>query len=167
MLFVLMAGHMFGAAGTNGFIDAHQELIDQVVLEVHLEHAARQAVGEGDELVATDEPEVRWWFTSQNPELQASVLQAITDEELHRSLVMRPDVFFEAPPTDGAAFHLAGVPLVHFLTAPMYLFDSRDTIDKIHEPSLEPVSRAVVQIIESTAGVTAAQMRAGIVATSD
>jgi hypothetical protein len=133
------------------------------VLEVHLEHAAREAVGRDGELVATDEPEVRWWFTSENPALQAAVLQAITDEQLARSLVMRPDVFFEAPPTDGAAFHLAGVPLVHFLTAPMYLFDSRDTIDKIHEDSLEPVSRAVVQIIESTAGVTAAEMRAGVV----
>jgi hypothetical protein len=45
----------------------------------------------------------------------------------------------------------------------MYLFDSRDTLDKVHEASLEPVSRAVVQIIESTAGVSADQMRADVV----
>jgi hypothetical protein len=25
-----------------------------------------------------------------------------------------------------------GEPIVHFLTAPMYLFDSADTIDKVH-----------------------------------
>jgi hypothetical protein len=48
----------------------------------------------------------------------------------------------------------------------MYLFDKQDTLDKIHEASLEPVSRAVVQIIESTAGVTAAQMRAGVTPTA-
>ncbi len=167
LMFVLMAGHMFGGAGTSAFVSEHSDLLDQVVLEVHLEHAARQAVGEDGTLVATDDPEVRWWFTSENPTLVTEVQDALTAERLGRSLIMRPDVFFAAPPTDGAAFHLAGVPIVHFLTAPMYLFDSGDTIDKIHDASLEPVSRAVVRIVESTAGVTAAQMRAGVVPSGD
>jgi len=51
---------------------------------------------------------------------------------------------------------------VHFLTAPMYLFDSCDTLDKIHIASLEPVGRAVVDVIDATAGVSAAAMRAGM-----
>ena len=167
MMFVLMAGHMFGGAGTSAFVAEHGVLLDQVVLEVHLEHAARQAVAEDGELVPTDDPEVRWWFTSENPSLVTKVQDALTAERLGRSLILKPDVFFAAPPTDGAAFHVAGVPIVQFLTAPMYLFDSGDTIDKIHDASLEPVSRAVVQIIESTAGVTAAQMRAGVVPSGD
>ena len=53
----------------------------------------------------------------------------------------------------------AGVPLVNFLTAPFYLFVSQDTLDKINRPSLVPVTRATVRIIESTAGQTAAAMR--------
>jgi hypothetical protein len=73
-------------------------------------------------------------------------------------------VFFDMPPTDGAYFHPAGVPLVHFLTAPMYLFDSQDTLDKIHEPSLEPLTAAAADIVVSTAGVSAARMRAGVIA---
>jgi hypothetical protein len=166
MMFVLMAGHMFGGKGTATFVEQHADELERVVLEVHLEHAARRSVGENGKLVPTEDPEVRWWFTSESPTLVSSVQQALTDEGLARSLILRPDVFFEAPPTDGAAFHLAGVPLVQFLTAPMYLFDSRDTIDKIHEPSLEPVSRAVVKIIESTRGVSAAEMRAGITPTA-
>ncbi|MGH9033099.1 MAG: M28 family peptidase, partial [Acidimicrobiia bacterium] len=164
MLFMLTAGHMVAAAGTEAFIDEHARIVESTVLEVHVEHAARRCVGENGALIPTDEPEVRWWFTSESPTLQTTVQTALETEDLRRSLVLRPDVFFENPPTDGAFFHAAGVPLVHFLTAPMYLFDKRDTLDKIHEPSLEPVSRAVVQIIESTAGVTAAEMRAGVIA---
>ena len=61
-------------------------------------------------------------------------------------------------------FPSAGVPLVHFLTAPMYLFDSCDTLDKIDVASLEPVGRAVIDIIAATAGVSAAAMRAGVAA---
>src|SRR5208283_42850 len=51
-------------------------------------------------------------------------------------------VFGPSPTTDGGPFHLAGVPLVNFLTAPFYLFDAIDTLDKIHRPSLVPVTPA-------------------------
>jgi hypothetical protein len=53
------------------------------------------------------------------------------------------------------------VPLVNFLTAPFYLFDEADTMDKIHRPSLVPVTRAAVRLVEWTAGRSAAAMRAG------
>ena len=79
---------------------------------------------------------------------------------MRRSLVLPPEVFGPFPTTDGGFFHEAGVPLVNFLTAPVYLFDSADTIDKIHVDSLEPVGRATVQIVESTRGRTAADLRA-------
>ena len=77
-----------------------------------------------------------------------------------RSFVLKPDVFGPKPTTDGADFHLAGVPLVNYLTAPFYLFDEMDTLDKIHRRSLVPVTRAAVRIIQSTAGISASAMRA-------
>lgn len=163
MLFLLTGAHMFGGAGTTAFVETHRDLLDRVVVEVHLEHAARECVGKAGRLAPTDDPEVRWWFTSQNPTLEATVQSALAGQDLRRSVVYRPDVFFDTPPTDGAAFYAAGVPLVHFLTAPMYLFDKGDTIDKIHEASLEPLSRATIQIIEATQEVSASAMRAGIV----
>jgi hypothetical protein len=54
---------------------------------------------------------------------------------------------------------------VHFLTAPMYLFDSADTVDKVHEPSLEPLTRAAIRVIESVRGRTAAEIRASAAGT--
>lgn len=86
--------------------------------------------------------------------------EAIVAEHLERSLILPPDVFGPAPTTDGGPFHLAGVPLVNFLTAPFYLFDAIDTLDKIHRPSLSPVTRAAIRIIASTHGVGASAMRA-------
>lgn len=163
MLFLLTSGHMHHAAGTRSFIETHREFLEEVVLEIHLEHPARRCLAEAGELVVTDEPEVRWWFTSRNPNLEAAVEKSLGNEDLRRSLILKPDVFSPMPPTDAAFFHPAGVPLVSFLTAPMYLFDSQDTIDKIHEESLEPISRAVIQIIESTRGETAAGIRAGVI----
>jgi hypothetical protein len=77
---------------------------------------------------------------------------------------MPPTAFGDRPTTDGGDFYLAGVPIVNYLTAPFYLFDSMDTLDKIHRPSLVPVTRAAVRIVESTSGVSAGEMRAAVVA---
>ena len=162
MLFLLTARHMAHAAGTATFLDDHRDLLEHTVLEVHLEHAANRCVVDDEVLVPLDEPEVRWWFTSRNPHLESAVIEAIGAEDLRRSMVFKPDILWETPPTDGAWFHQIGVPLVNFLTAPMYLFDPADTMDKIHVPSLVPLTRAVARIIASTRDVSASQMRAGV-----
>lgn len=161
LVFLLNAGHMAGGAGTKAFIAAHRETLGRVVLEVHLEHAANEVVAAADgALVTTGLPEARWWFTTRIPRLERAVRAAIEAERLDRSFVLRPDVFGPHPTTDGGFFHLEGVPLVNYLTAPFYLFDAMDTLDKIHRPSLVPVTRAAIRVIASTAGVSAAAMRA-------
>ena len=68
--------------------------------------------------------------------LEAAVAEALDAEQLDRSLILPPDVFGEQPTSDGGSFHPAGVPLVNYLTAPFYLFDPMDTMDKVHVPSL-------------------------------
>ncbi len=164
LVFLLNSGHMAGGAGAQAFIETHRAECERTVLEVHLEHAASECREEDGELKATGLPEARWWFTSRIPSLEAAVRAAIETENLRRSLVLPPTAFGPRPTTDGGDFHLAGVPIVNFLTAPFYLFDSQDTLDKIHRPSLVPVTRAAVRIIESTAGRSAAEMRSAAVA---
>lgn len=160
LLFLLNGGHMAGAAGMASFAEQYQEVLDQVVLSVHLEHTAAASKVEDGRLVATDEPEVRWWFTTRSAALEGAVVTALRAEEVDRSWVLPPEAFGEFPPTDGGGFHLHGVPVVDFLAAPVYLVDSCDTLDKVHEPSLEPVTRAVIRIVESLMGRTADDVRA-------
>jgi len=161
LVFLVNAGHMAGGAGQAAFVREHRAELERTVLEVHLEHAAAEFVERDDGLHATGEAEARWWFTTRLPRLEAAVRKAIEAEGLVRSLMLRPDQFGPKPTTDGADFHLAGVPLVHHLAAPFYLFDAMDTMDKIHRPSLAPITRAAIRIVESTRGVSAAAMRAG------
>jgi hypothetical protein len=142
---------------------AHRAELDRCVLELHLEHAGAEIVERDGSLAATGRPESRWWFTSRIERLEAAVRDAVEVESLGRSLMLRPDTFGEKPTTDGADFFPAGVPIVHHLAAPFYLFDAMDTLDKIHRPSLVPITRAAIRIIESTAGVSAAAMRADTV----
>ncbi|MEN8162267.1 MAG: hypothetical protein ABFS41_19505, partial [Myxococcota bacterium] len=111
----------------------------------------------------TGEPEVRWFFTSRIPALERAVADALAAEEFERSLIVTPDVFAHQPTTDGGAFHPLGVPLVNYLTAPWYLFDAADTMDKIHEASLVPATRTAVRLVEFTRGRSAASLRSACI----
>lgn len=155
LLFLVTSGHMVHGSGTAAFLEAHAELLSDIVLEVHLEHTANECVAVDGKLVPTGEPEVRWWFTTEHPDLVACVKAALASEDLRRSVIFPPEVFGPRPTTDGGFFHEKGVPLVNFLAAPMYLFDSCDTPDKIHDASLEPVTRAAIRIIDDTRKVSA------------
>jgi hypothetical protein len=160
LVFLLNAGHMVGGAGCAAFLEAHAAEVDRIVLEIHLEHAAREFVERGGDLVPSGQPEVRWFFTSRIPLLEAAVWKAIEAEGLERSLVIPPDAIGPRPTTDGGFFHDHGVPLVNYLTAPFYLFDAMDRMDKIDAASLVPVTRATIWLVESTLGLTANAIRA-------
>jgi len=166
LVFLINGGHMAGGAGVRSFIQRHRADLSRIVLEVHLEHAAREFVERDGALVPSGEPEPRWWFTSRIPALEAAVWRAIEGEQLERSLLMTPTALAPIPTTDGGPFHEENVPLVNFLTAPFYLFDKMDNVDKIDVASLMPVTRAAVQIIDSTRNVSAAAMRRARVSSS-
>jgi hypothetical protein len=160
LVFLVNGGHMAGGAGCRAFLERYTADLDRIVLEVHLEHAAAEVVERDGQLMPSGEPEPRWWFVSRIPSLEAAVWKAIESEHLDRSLLLTPDALAAHPTTDGGFFHTKGVPLVNYLTAPFYLFDPMDRLDKIHVPSLVPITRAAIRIIESTRGVSAHAMRA-------
>lgn len=161
LVFVVQAGHMCGSAGQDAYIDAHRDELDRVVLEVHLEHAALDVEERAGGLVPVDRCTPRWFFTSRIDRLERDVFAAIVDEDLRRSMLLAPDAIGPRPTTDGSGYHDAGVPIVQFLSAPFYLFDRIDTMDKIDRPNLVALTRAAVRIVDSTAGVSADAMRRG------
>lgn len=160
--FLLNAGHMAGGAGCESYIERHRSGLQNIVLEIHLEHAAAEFRDDGEGLKPTGLPEPRWFFTSRNPWLQKVVFEILKAEKLDRSLILPPDILGDRPTTDGGAFHLAGVPLVNYLTAPFYLFDAIDNPDKIHKPSLDAITRATIRLVAATGQVSAQQTRDGI-----
>ncbi len=152
MLFLFNGGHMSGGAGIASFVERHRDLIDQSIVAIHLEHVAREARVENGVLKPGDEPTPRWWFTSRIAPLEAAVQGVIEAQDLRRSLILPPDAFFENPPTDGAFLYPAGVPIVQLLAAPEYLVDAGDTLSMVHEESLVPITRAVIDLVDSLAG---------------
>lgn len=163
MRFILQGGHFFGGAGLVDYVAKHGAELAKVVLEVHVEHAARDVTASGGRLTATGRCVPRWFYTSRIPSLESTVYDALVAERLGRSMLLAPDAFGPMPLSDGALYHRAGVPVVQFLSAPWYLFDESDTVDKVDRDSLLPITRAVVRIIDATRATTAAGLRAQLV----
>ncbi|HEV7760712.1 MAG TPA: M28 family peptidase [Acidimicrobiales bacterium] len=165
LVFLLHGGHMSGGAGLLQYIEAHRDELADVVLETHLEHIALSYEEKLDgSLASTGKCVPRWWFTSRNPQLEGIVKAALTAEQVDRSLLLAPNAIGDNPPTDGAFYHREGVPIVQHMAAPWYLFDQRDTLDKVDRSSLVGVTRATIRIVDATRGISAAAMRAGVVA---
>ena len=151
LLFLWNCAHMAGGKGGKVFVEQNKKLLEKVLVTIVIEHVARDCKIKDANLIPTDDPVVRWWFVTKNSELQDITLNAIKKEGLYRSVLMPTEGFppgSEHPPTDAAPFHLAGVPIISLLSAPPYLFDPADTLDKVHVPSLEPITKAVINIIE-------------------
>ena len=160
LVFLLHGGHMSGGAGLHKYIEDHKAELENVVLEFHLEHACLEFVKEGDAVASNGRPVPRWFFASEIPRLKSALLDALVAEDLRRSMILPPDAIGTQPPTDGGYYSNEGVPIVNFLAAPWYLFDKQDTLDKIDQDSLVPLTRATIRVVESTKGVSAADMRA-------
>ena len=155
LLFVAATGHMAGAAGTSALVAEHRELLDDTVLALYLEHVALRAEMTDRGLEVRDEPEPRWWFVTDRPDLRALVGDSLRAEALDRDLILPAVGFFggQAPLSDAAPLSLANVPVVSLITTPIYLFDPRDTLDKVDVEGMEEVRAATIRMIEATAAL--------------
>jgi len=162
LMFLMNCAHMAGGRGAIAFAEKYKELLRKVVVGIHLEHVARDVKSENGKLIPLADPAVRWWFVSRIIPLEETVEEAIIKEDLERSILLPPDGFppgRDSPPTDGSFYHLEGIPFISFLTAPPYLFDTADTLDKIHQESYEPLTQAVIRIINSLKDHSADELR--------
>ncbi|NVM37528.1 MAG: M28 family peptidase [Candidatus Lokiarchaeota archaeon] len=162
LMFLMNCAHMAGGRGAIAFVEKYKEFLKNVVVGIHLEHVARDVKSENGKIIPLAAPTVRWWFVSRIIPLEEIVEDAIIKENLERSILLPPDGFppgRDSPPTDGSFYHLEGIPFISFLTAPPYLFDPADTLDKIHQESYEPLTQAVIRIINSLKDHTADELR--------
>ncbi|MFX1572511.1 MAG: M28 family peptidase, partial [Promethearchaeota archaeon] len=165
LMFLMNCAHMAGGKGALTFVQRNKELLNKTIVAIHLEHVARDVKSQNGNMITLDEPTIRWWFVSRILPLEEIVENAIIKEDLQRSIILPPDGFppgSDKPPTDAAFYHLGGIPFISFLTAPPYLFDIADTLDKIHEESYEPITRAVIRIINDLKNHTAHELRAQV-----
>ncbi len=149
--FVFTAGHFYGSIGTQTHIkNLPKEALSKIAMEIHIEHIALEAK-ENDQgnLVATGLCEPAGIFVPFSKKVINIVLDNMRKNLVKRTILL-PSVgpLGEYPPTDGGDWFLAGVPVINFISNPVYLLTNDDAMKWVNEDYLEKVANAFVGIVE-------------------
>lgn len=150
MVFVAMDSHFTG-------YEAHEDFAKNkigsagldVVANVTVEHVAREMEIKNGEAKMTGHVDPRVFITS--PSLIDLTSRTVQQRDYRRSLVISTKAFpHEAGlPTDvGPIRKITGIPVISLISAPAYLYDISDTLDKVAVDQLQPTASVVSELLD-------------------
>jgi hypothetical protein len=100
-------------------------------------------------------------FLPFNQAMVDTVLASLADNGVDRAFLLPPEgPLGPYPPTDGGDWYQAGVPLVNFISNPVYLLNEEDDFHWVMESRLPRMAGAVAGIVEATEKLGKAEIRA-------
>jgi len=100
-------------------------------------------------------------FITENPVTVSLYETSVADAGLSRTLVF-PTGTPLGVPTDAQHFGRAGLPVVSMISGPVWLFDDDDTLERVHQPTLEPMARMYIDFVNRLAATPAFLLRFNI-----
>lgn len=157
------AGHFYGSIGTRRFIADHaRDLVPKVALEVTVEHVAKEAIeDESGALIESGRAEGTGVFVPFNQAMVELVRGNLEDNDVDRAFLLPPEgPLGPYPPTDGGDWYEAGVPVVNFISNPVYLLNAEDDLSWVMEHRLSKMAGAVAGILEGSEQLSREQIAA-------
>jgi hypothetical protein len=124
-------------------------MVKKAVLEISIEHIAKEAVeDENGRLSPSGRPETAGIFVPMNKAMVDAVLESVEAHGVDRVLLLPPEgPLGEYPPTDGGDWYEAGVPVINFISNPVYLLNAEDSLEWVARDRLAKVAGAFADII--------------------
>lgn len=160
LLFATMDTHFTDYANHKAFITRHIER-ENIVVNVTLEHIADEVVQTPSGVQETGLLAPRGLFVSTEIDgLERIALDAMSKHRLERTVAFPTNLFGGIGlPADCSDFYAAGLPVLALVGAPIYLYDSIDTLDKVPPDELGRVARAFVEVVEQLDALPSAAFR--------
>jgi hypothetical protein len=152
LVVLLTAGHFYGSIGTRTFIKQHQnDLLKDVVFALSIEHIAKEAQESAEgKLTPTGKSEPAGIFLSFNEVLRRTVLSEARSFGLDRCLMLPAEgPLGKYPPSDGGDWYAANIPIVNYISNPVYLLTDDDDDHWIDEENLPRVAGAFSALLTS------------------
>jgi hypothetical protein len=150
LIVLLSTGHFYGSIGTRTFIERHREdLVQHTAVEISIEHIAREA-GENRQgkLEPTGRPEATGIFVPFSRQTAEIVLEGMRKNDVRRVVLLPAEgPLGDYPTTDGGDWYQAGVPVINFISNPVYLLTADDALSWVDRDRLPKVAGAFAQII--------------------
>ncbi len=149
LAFVLEAAECLFVLGSRSYIARHREdLIRDLVVDLHIEHLAREYTeDQTGALMPTGDIQARALFVTDTGPLVDLAREAVIANNLRRTILM-PTTTPLGVPTDASAYNRAGLPVISFISPPLYWNALEDTWEKIATDQLVPTATAFWGMIE-------------------
>ncbi len=149
LVVLLSAGHFYGSIGTRTFIKEHPNVVADTVVEITIEHIAKEAVEDSEgNLVPSGKPEAAGIFVPFNRAVTDAVLESMKAQNVSRVVALPAEgPLGDYPPTDGGDWWEAGVPVINYISNPVYLLTNDDALDWVDVPRMPKVATAFADII--------------------
>ncbi len=152
LIVLLTAGHFYGSIGTRTFIEQHQnDFLKDVVFTLSIEHIAREAQEDPvGILTPTGKSEPAGIFLSFNEVLRRGILSEAKAFGLDRCMLLPAEgPLGNYPPTDGGDWYAANIPIVNYISNPVYLLTEDDDDPWVDEENLPRVAGAFSALLTS------------------
>jgi len=150
LLFLITAAHFYEEIGGKVFVEKYRnDLIPKITTSIHIEHVAKEYIEKDGKIVSTGYPEPRAIFVSDVKPLISTVKNAIIKHDLQRAMLMPTDNPLGGVPTDGRPFFDENLPVISIASAPFYIYNPIDTIEKLAIEEFEPLTKAFIDIIQT------------------
>ena len=165
MMFITMDTHFTEYESHIDFVEKYLKgpKKQNIVGNVTLEHIALEMKIKDGKPVMSGEVEPRAIFAS--PSFLELTAKHVRAHDYERTMVLDADKFTTDQwgiSTDAGIFNaMGGVPVISLVTAPVYLYDIADTIDKIAVDELQPTAILFKDIIDELDEMPLAALRAG------
>ncbi|RRJ64633.1 M28 family peptidase [Paenibacillus oralis] len=147
LLFVAMDTHFADYVSHDAFIEKYLTKGHKILADVCIEHIANEVKEVDGEVVFTGEIEPRIIFASEIDALLDITKEEIVRHGLQRTIILPTDMLGDELPTDADPYFQIGVPIISLVSAPIYLYDNIDTIDKVSKEELRPTTEAFADIV--------------------
>ena len=142
MVFLLNGSHFVGGQSNEDFIERHKEgILSHSLFNLSIEHIA-------DNWPYTSSAEARGVFFKENP-VAISLYAGLVQRYGIDSTLLFPTVTPLGVPTDAGPLSLERFPVVSYISGPVYLFDSADTLERVPRDQLLPLANLYIDFIEN------------------
>jgi len=150
LAFVLDAAECLVIIGSRAYIDRHKDdMIHNFVCDLHIEHFALEyVIDDAGALVPTGDVQPRGLFVTDTGPLVEIAKEAVVAHDLRRTTLLPTNTPLGVP-TDASAYNRAGLPVVSFISAPVYWNAAEDTWEKIAVDEIVPATKAYDQMIQA------------------
>lgn len=142
MVFLLTGSHFVGTPSSKDFMHRHRNgILANATLMLGIEHIA-------DNWPFSSYAEARGVFFEENPVVISLYAGLVKHYNLYNTLLF-PTVTPLGVPTDAGPFNHEGIPIVSYISGPVYLFDAADTLERIPRDQLVPLAKLYIDFIEN------------------